>query len=231
MRNPFSRSSRGSETVVRHNDGTVLARVPWRIREDVRYLWTRLQVHGGDLPHSIGITSYLSGEGVTFTSMALGTVLARTGETCLVEANWWGATAQESDATGLVDVLRGNAAVSDSVVKTNQSGLSILPAGNLLASGQAVMANTEAMTAVLGQLHQEFVYVIVDLPAISTSATALSFAAATDASILVARQRVTRVDQVESAVEDLRHTRLLGVVLNGNRVSMPKFVQRRLLDA
>lgn len=231
MRKLLRRSPRGAETVVRQADGTVLARVPWRIREDVRYLWTRLQVHGGDLPHSIGITSHLSGEGVTFTSMALATVLARTGETCLVEANWWGATAQENDAAGLVDVLRGSAAVSESVFKTNQTGLSILPAGNLLASGQAVMANTEAMKAVLEELHKEFVYVIVDLPAISTSATALSFAAATDASILVARQRVTRVDQVESAVEDLRHTRLLGVVLNGNRVSMPKFVQRRLLDA
>ncbi|MEL6985463.1 MAG: hypothetical protein AAFO29_23735, partial [Actinomycetota bacterium] len=72
------------EIIIGTTDGQPVARVPAKVREEMRYLWTRLQVHGGDLPSSIGVTSRSRGEGVSFTSQALAAVLARTGETCLV---------------------------------------------------------------------------------------------------------------------------------------------------
>ena len=69
------------------------------------------------------------------------------------------------------------------------------------------------------------------VPAIATSAAARAFGAATDATLLVTRQRMTRIDQVERAVADLRHTSRLGIILNDSHVHMPKMLQRRLLDA
>lgn len=231
MRNFRKTKDVPSELVIRTEDGLALARVPPTIRQQVRYLWTRVQVHDGDVPHSIGVTSQLSGEGVSFTARAVAAVLARLGRTCLVEANWWGQGVPLLDQSpGLAGVLLGNNTVDEVLISTDHPGLSILPCGESSVAGQAVMADTDAVSVVLDRLRQRFDYVIVDLPAISTSATALSFAAATDASLLVVRQRVTAVDQVERAVADLRHTRLLGVVLNGNRIYMPKFLQRRLLD-
>lgn len=226
------RSHVGQELVIGTEGGVALARIPPGIRQQIQYLWTRLLVHDGEVPHSVGVTSQLSGEGVSFTSRALAAVVGRTRRTCLVEANWWGTGVPLPDPNpGLAGVLQGSSQIDDVLVQTNHPGLAILPSGELPASGRAVVSNTEAMSALLEELRHRFEHVVIDLPAITTSATALSFAATAESSLLVVRQRVTRIDQVESATSDLRHTRLLGVVLNDNRVSMPRFLQRRLLDA
>ena len=220
-----------SEIIVKSADGTALVRIPPQLRQQMQYLWTRLEVHDGDVPRSVGLTSQISGEGVSFISRALAAVLARHGRTCLVEANWWGDGLPLSDASeGLAGVLQGSSDLDDVLVATNHPGLWIVPAGDMAVSGGAVASNTEGVGEVLERLHQRFEYTVLDLPAISTSANSLSIAAAADASLLVVRQRVTRLDQVESAVHDLRHTRLLGVVLNCSRISMPKFLQRHLLS-
>jgi Mrp family chromosome partitioning ATPase len=219
------------EIVIRTADGEPLARVPPEVRQEMHYLWTRLELHGGDLPRSVGVTSQLSGEGVSFISRALAAVLARQGRACLVEANWWGQgfDLPTDGNEGLAGLLQGSSGIDDVLVPTNHPGLWIVPSGDLNVSSSAVVSSLEVMSSVLEGLHARFRHTILDLPAISTSATALSFAAAADSSLLVVRQRVTRVDQVDSAANDLRHTRLLGVVINDNRVSMPKFLQRRLL--
>lgn len=232
----FSRSSKTAaetELVVASSGGVPLARVPGSIREQVRYLWTRLQVQGGDVPNSIAVTSQISGEGVSFTCRALAAVLGRARPTCLVEANWWSeGMPVQTENPGLAGLLGNTCTVEDVLTPTNHPGLSIVPAGELTEAGQAVMASSASLREVIEQLHAAgFTYVVLDLPAITTSATALSFAAAAEASILVVRQRVTQIDQAIQAVEDLRHTRLLGVILNGNRLSMPGFLQRRLVKA
>jgi Mrp family chromosome partitioning ATPase len=224
------RKTGGNEIVIASSDGVPLARIPAPVREQIRYFWTRLQVHEGAVPRSIAVTSNMSGEGVSFISHALAAVLARTGETCLLESNWWGnGVPLTSTNAGLAGVLLGQASLEDVLVPSDHPGLAILPAGELADPSQAVMANTESMRAILEILYRQFDYVILDLPAIKTSAVSLSFAAAAEASLLVVRQKVTRIDQVESATRDLRHTRLLGVMINGSRLSTPNFVQRRLI--
>lgn len=221
-----------TELVIGTAEGVPLARVPFPAREQIRYLWTRLQVHDGMVPRSIGVTSHSSGEGVSFTSLALATVLARTGPTVLVEANWWGTGLPLPEpGPGLAGLLRGSNTVEDAVVATSQSGLSIVPAGALVESGQAVMANTESMQVVINNLYRRYASVVLDLPSISTSASALSFAAAAEATLLVAKQRSTRIDNVQMAADELRHTRLVGVVLNESKVSLPRFLERRLVSA
>lgn len=222
--------------VIRAADGRPLARVPEPIRQELQYLWTRLEVHDGDVPRSVALTSNLSGEGVSFVARALAAVLARQGRTCLIDANWWGERlpieeeGEEHTNSGLAGLLQGSDDLDEVLVPTDHPELWILPAGELNVSPSLVVSSADAMGSVLDQLHERFQYTVLDLPAIATSSTALSFAAAADASLLVVRQRVARVDQVQSAVNDLRHTRLLGVVLNDDHISMPKFLQRRLLS-
>ena len=222
----------GTELVIGTADGKPLARVPASVRDQIRYLWTRLQVHGGNIPGSIAVTSQVSGEGVSFTSHAVAVVLARTAETCLIEANWWSeGVPLEGEQPGLAGLLQSRCSLREALVPTSHPGLAIMPAGDLAATGQAVMASTEAMRSIIGGLRSRYSYVVLDLPAISVSATALSFASAAEATLLVARQRTSRIDHVERAVYDLRHTHLLGVIVNENKLSMPSFLQRRLLDA
>ncbi len=220
------------EVIIGTTGGQVVARVPASIREEMRYLWTRLQVQGGDLPRSIGLTSRVRREGVSFTSQALAAVLARTGETCLVEANWWGGRLPiDEPSPGLVGLLSSGASLEEALVGTNHAGLSILPAGELLDAGQAIMADTESLRSVVAGLEGHFRHVVLDLPAITSSAMALSFASACEGVLLVTKQRSTRVDHIGSATEDLRHANLLGVVLNSYEIAMPGFLQRRLLEA
>ena len=220
-----------AEIMIRSAEGKALARIPPELRQQMQYLWTRLEVHDGDIPRSIAVTSHLSGEGVSFVSRALGSVLSRLGRTCLVEANWWGeGIGADMSEGGLVDVLQGGTTVDRALVPTDHPNLWILPAGNLAAAGGAVSFNAEGQQELLDQLHERFDLTILDLPAITTSSVALSLTAVADSSLLVVRQRVTRIDQVESAINDLRHTRLLGVVVNNSRLRMPRFLQRYLLS-
>ena len=226
------RRSRGltSEIVIRDTDGSALARVPPKVRQEMQYLWTRLEVHDGDMPASVAITSQVSGEGVSFISRALAMVLSRQGSVCLVEANWWGqGLPMANTGEGLVGVLLGSSELDEALMPTGHANLTVLPAGDMVASGGTVAFSGEAVTHVLTELGRRVNHVVIDAPALTTSSVALTLTAAADAALLVARQRVTRVDQVESAVNDLRHTRLLGVVLNNSRVAMPRFLQRQLL--
>ena len=45
------------ELVIASAYGTAVARIPGAIRQELRYLCTRLDVHGGGLPASIAVTS------------------------------------------------------------------------------------------------------------------------------------------------------------------------------
>jgi Mrp family chromosome partitioning ATPase len=194
-------------------------------------LMTRKLVHGGDMPRSIGVTSQLSGEGVSFTSLALAAALARMRHTCLVEANWWGTGVRLPEPNpGLAGLLQRAAGFGDVAVATNHSGLSIIPAGELAAPDRDLVAAAGLLPSLLTAMQHRFDHVIVDLPAITTSSNALTFARAVDSALLVVRQGATRADQVERALDDLRHTDLLGIVLNASHLSMPGFLQRRLLE-
>lgn len=233
--NPFKGAQKGpspvSEMVLGTDNGVVLSRIPGSVREQMQYLWTRLQVHEGGIPQSIGVTSHISGEGVSFISQAMAATLARTSRTCLIETNWWSDGLPLPDTNrGLAGLMQGSASLNEVLVTTNYSRLSVLPAGEVPVSGPVIVPSTDEMRLVLNMLRPHFEHIVLDLPAISTSATALTFAAAASSSILVVRQRVTRTAQVEAAMADLRHTRLLGVVMNGNKISTPSIIRRRLVD-
>lgn len=231
----FRDSDRESgELVVATDEGTVVCRVPAASRQQMQYLYSRLEVHSGGVPFSIGVTSSISGEGVSFVTNALGAVLAEDvgRRTCVVRANWWsGDEAVDGANGGLAGVLRGEINVETAIVPTRYAALSIMASGEVPALHRALLSKTEGMTAVLARLRDRFDHVLLDLPALSESASALTLGAAADASLLVVRQQTTQIDQVERAVDDLRHTSLLGVVMNDNHVALPKALQRRLLDA
>lgn len=231
----WKRNHSDTELVIATSDGTPIARIPGPIRLEMQYLFTRLELQDNDVPHSIGVTSAISGEGVTFVSRALAAVLSHDlgRRTCLVEANWW---SEHDDETrtgdpGLAGVIAGDAEIRDVLIGTRSPLLSLINAGTDARLQRTGVSKTEALRGVIEQLRPDFDQIVFDLPAIATSATAMTFGAAVDGSILVARHSATRIDQIEDAVADLRHTPLLGIVLNDSRVAMPAMLQRRLIEA
>lgn len=231
---PFGGRRLGTaELVIRTADGSDVARIPEPLRVCMQYLCTRLDLHEGGVPTSIAVTSAVSGEGVTFVSRALAAVLSEDvgRSVCLIDANWWNAESDLPDRhTGLTDLLRASVDVDEVLVETSYPKLHVMRAGSVDDRNRTMLSTTNGMTAVLAELRSRFDQIVLDLPAIATSTTAMTFAAAADASLLVARQRMTRVDQVADAVADLRHTRLLGVVVNDYFVHMPRTLERRLLE-
>jgi Mrp family chromosome partitioning ATPase len=222
------------ELVIASVEGDVFSRVPFEVREQMQYLFSRLEVHNGGVPFSLGITSSMSGEGVSFISQALAAVLSEDlgHRTCLVRTNWWSeGDALDTTNLGLAGVLRGTATIDDVLLQTRFPRLSIMPSGALPAFQRALFAKTDAVANVLDQLRGQFDHVLLDLPANSTTPASLILGAAADATLLVVRQRTTQIDQVEHATDDLRNANLLGIVINDNQVSLPSVFQRRLLDA
>ena len=224
------RVARSDETVIGTAGLVPLARIPASILREMQYMWTRLMVQGKDMPHSIGVTSQLRREGVSVVCWGLAATLTGTGPTCLIEANWWGAGVPLPESgIGLADLLSGSCSVDDVLVSTCHPSLSVIPSGQLAEPDPtSALPDARALNAVLSGLHERFAHVILDLPALSVATTALSFAAEAEATILVARQRVARLDEVERAIADLGHTRLLGIVLNAQRLSTPRLLRSSL---
>lgn len=221
------------ELVIALRDGTPLARIPENTRVQLQYLSTRLELNGG-MPSSIAITSALPGEGVTYIAQALAAVLSQDlgRRICLIDANWSSAEPSfEVDGPGLAGVMLDTAALDDQIQATRYGNLSLIGAGELTAADRSRLSISERMAKVLVRLQGRFDHVLVDLPAVSASTSALTITSVCDAALLVTRQRATRPDQIEAAIEDLHPTRVLGIILNDYRLRMPSFLERRLLDA
>ena len=222
------------ELVIAGADGDVIARIPNETREQMQYVYSRLELHGDGLPFCVGITSSMAGEGVSFVSRALAAVLSEDvgRRVCLIRANWW-SEGEEIDTVnpGLSGLLGGTATLDEVLLPTRYPRLTILPSGQVPTFARSPLTKTEPMAEAVDHLRHRFDHVLVDLPAIETTAGSLTLCAATDGVIVVVRQRTTTIDQVERSVEDLRHTTVLGIVLNDNHVALPAMLQRRLLDA
>lgn len=226
--------SSSSALVLATVDGTTLSRIPEPVRLQMQYLCTRIDIHEGGVPSSIAVTSAVGGEGVTFISRCLAAVLSEDFDrrTCLVGANWWSDDNETTSRNpGLAGLLQGRASVDDVLIEARGDRLSLIECGALPDRQRTILSTTNKMAAILVDLRTRFDQVILDLPAVGTSTSTLAFAAGAEATLLVARQRMVRVDQVERALDDLSHTRLLGLVMNDYQLHMPKALQRRLLDA
>lgn len=213
-------------------DGSVAARIPANIRVELQYLIARLDAHDAGIPDVIGVTSALAGEGVSVVSHGLGAVLNLDAgrDVCIVGTNWWG-TWGDIDALGpgTAGILGDEVPAADAILPTRYPNLSLLPAGDMPPIKRVMTGSAESIGDLLDDLRGDFDNIVVDLPALASSSVTLAAVAAVDATLLVARQKKTRVDQVEAAVEELRHANLLGIVLNDNSLSMPDFLKHRLL--
>lgn len=211
-----------------HADGTSLGIVPGPVRAELRTLCTRADVRDGGMPASVAVTAPVGGEGTTSIARALAAVLAVDlgRPTCLVSFT---PDVDDPDAgPGLRALFTTDARVTDVLEATGVPDLFLLGTGT--HDGPVDHDTLKSADEVLAALADEVDHVVLDLPPVSRSMEAMVMAGAAAAAVVVARQRMTRVDQIERTVADLAGTRLLGVVLNDHRTAMPAFLSRRLAD-
>lgn len=237
-------------------DGKELQTFPSEVVSSMRHVENALR-YSNALPKTLAMVSALSGEGVTYTSLAFACTLANDlqAKVCLVELNWHTpglykyimegsnlltpkrgkkhrsrtpVTAQPDFRPGVAEVLTGKCSIEEVSVSTSISNLTLLPAGFLDAPLRASMARSEELQQLLVKLSEQFDNIILDIPAIHLSKDATSLAALSQGCCIVIRQSITPIPQIQRALQEISFLNILGAILNQSTLETPNWLRNIL---
>lgn len=119
---------------------------------------------------------------------------------------------------GLADYLNGEAALEDLLIHPNMGHLVLLPGGAPVANSSELM-RSPMMVELIAELRGRYSDRIIffDVPPILSGADTLALSSNVDATILLVEELKTSREDIAHACELLRHSNLLGVVLNKSR--------------
>ena len=188
--------------------------------EALRQLRTNLRFVSVDDPvKSIVVTSSNQDEGKSTIAANLAVLLARSGQpTVLVDADLRRPTQATrfgvDPAVGVTQVLAGTAALSQSLVGTDQKGLFLLPAGRI-PPNPSELVGSRRMEGLITSLAASYM-VVIDAPPLLPVTDAALLSVAADGAIVVVEAGKTRTEQLAYAARKLGQVNatLLGVVLN-----------------
>ncbi len=199
------------------------------LRERCRQIGLRLFADEDTAIRSLGITSALEGEGKSFLASTMAQSLASEefAPVTLLECNWQHANLHEyfgfRATPGLAEWLRGECNGTE-IRRRIAKNLTVIPAGN----GQ-----TDAIR-LLQQLLQQRPFaqakgiLIVDLPAILTTAYGPLAASLPEALLLVTRAGATSSFSLAKAVDQLADLSVEGIILNQFNSKIPRWIQQLL---
>jgi len=168
---------------------------------------------------SIVITSTRPGEGKTTTAanLALGFGLEREGLTCLVDADLRTPRVHQvfrgAGQFGLAEVLEGDAKLDEALVSVPDTRLMVLPVRALPTAPSELLAS-RAMLDLVAELHTRFQTVIFDTPPVLGLPDTVTLVDLCDATLVVVGAGIAPREDVESALERLDASKVVGVVLN-----------------
>jgi Mrp family chromosome partitioning ATPase len=175
-----------------------------------------VEQHG---PHPLGklvlVTSAQRGDGKTTTALHVGVALSRAlgRRVAVVDADLerpgLAPMLGLGSGRGLSEVLEGSASLDDVLVRGEDGGPLLVPAG-----GPANHGRPGALLPVLNTLREYNDIVLVDCAAMQDSADAAILGRAADGVVLVVRAGATREESLVEALDGLIDAPLVGVVLN-----------------
>jgi capsular exopolysaccharide synthesis family protein len=191
------------------------------VAESYRSLRTTVQFAGLDKEVQVlAISSSSPQEGKSTTSANLGIVMAQMGKrTLLIDADLRRPVLHSvfglSREPGLTNMLFERSSWKEAIVQTDVPNLSILPCG-IIPPNPAELLGSKRMGQLITQLRGQFDIIIIDTPPVVAVTDALLLGRCADATILVARADVTRIDGLLRAMDSVERSgaNLLGVVLN-----------------
>ena len=196
------------------------------VAEAYRSLRTTIQFAGLDKEIQVlTLSSSAPQEGKSTTSSNIGIVMAQMGKkTLLVDADLrrpvlhsvFGLTREP----GLTNLLFERSTFDEAIRKTDVPNLYVLPCG-IIPPNPAELLGSKRMTQLLIRLREEFDMILLDTPPVVAVTDALLLGRIADATVLVARADVTRIDALLRAMDSVERSgaNLLGVVLNNFNVA------------
>ena len=115
---------------------------------------------------------------------------------------------------GLAEVLTGRSSVDEAIVQADGIGLDVLSVRNTPSNPSELLASRE-MRQLVAELADRYDQVVLDTPACLGLPDARTVTELADGVVLVVRADVTPREDVETVLEILDRSRLLGMVLNG----------------
>ena len=231
------------------SDGQRLHLTPVEVAASIRFLLARVQHSDSALPPRLAVTSALRGEGVTFVTRSLASVLVYDSpeNVVVVSLDWESpdagqrrrrrgrrSTASEELGPGaasrptLIDAVEERASVDDILQPTANPRLQLVAPGSLAPQRRTAVAGSPELEKLLDEVASRFDRVLLDLPPVMASSDAITLSHLADAFLLVVRHGVTTESQVSAALEELRSVLALGVVLNRFDSSVPRSLRRIL---
>jgi Mrp family chromosome partitioning ATPase len=165
------------------------------------------------------VTSAIKGEGKTTTVINLGYTLARDfGKRVLLldcdfvfhELQYFAETPAQY---GLVDCFRDNIPVEEAMTSFTDVPCWIMPAGEF-GHGSTELLKTGPLERVLSELREKFDYILINAPPILPVATMNVLERHTDLLLLVVRANLTSQHIVKRALDSLRASNPIHVILN-----------------
>ena len=204
-------------------------------REEISRLIHRVFHTPGQERRAVVFAAISSGSGCSWICAATAEMLARSmaKSVCLVDANFRTPCLPQVFGTrnhfGLSDALRQERPVRDFVQCLQPSNIWLLSCGSA-PEASVSMVNSERMTTLVGELREEFDFVLIDAPPTGAYADTLGMGQLGDGLVLVLEANVTRREVAARIAERLRESNinLLGVVLNKWTFPIPEALYRRL---
>jgi capsular exopolysaccharide synthesis family protein len=165
------------------------------------------------------VTSAIKGEGKTTTVINLGYTLARDfgKRVLLLDCDFVFPELQHFSEIpsqyGLVDCFRDNIPVEEAMTSFTNIPCWIMPAGDV-GQGFSDLLKTGPFERVLSELREKFDYILINAPPILPVATVNVLERHTDLLLLVVRANMTSQQVVKRALDSLRASKPIHVILN-----------------
>lgn len=211
--------SHGNKIAVLEKPKSVTAEMFRTIRINLEYFAT------SNSTKVIALTSSISGEGKTFCSINIASVIAITGKkTIIIGADLRRPRLgeffdkKETDR-GLTNYLSGKSSIKDIIQKTGQDNLDMILSGSIPPNPAELLGHNN-MEVLMEYLRQNYDYVIIDTPPLMLVADFLVIQKYVDISIYIVRQNYSikkLLEKVQDLYEDGRLPNMC-VVLNDVKV-------------
>ncbi len=209
----ISHNSLKSEMPVAQNPGSTLSESFRSVRTNLKYF-----LQEKECP-VVSVCSTITGEGKTFVSANLATIIAMSGKRVLLVGldlrrprihKIFGIENEK----GISNYLIGEEKYENIIIKTEYENLWYVPSGPV-PPNPAELIESEAMAAFISKTQDNYDFIILDTPPVAIVTDSLLLRAFTDFYLFVVRQRYSTRNTLE-LIEELRANNIksLGIVLN-----------------